>query len=221
MVPIVIPNGPEAMTPAWLTTALRASGVTTRAAVTSVTWQPLGGQGRTTQLARLTLTYSRPEAGAPATLVTKSSAREASTRHFFGRFYAREVAFYRWVAPAVPLHVPHCYYADYEAALHAHVLLLEDLAPVRTDDLLQGVSVDIAAAYTRCMAIFHAHWWEQPRLKTLAVHFPPHGVRFAEGNAAHLARGLAVMRLYLSQKTCSLATTLRQDRIASMVVSRR
>jgi Ser/Thr protein kinase RdoA (MazF antagonist) len=83
--------------------------------------------------------------------------------------------------------------------------------PVRTDDILQGVSVDVAAAYTRCMAIFHAYWWEQPRLQTLAGHFPPHGVRLAEGYAAHLARGLAVMRPYLTQKTCSLAIALQRD----------
>lgn len=212
MASLVLPDGPETMTPAWVTTALRTRGLLTQAAVTSVTWQPLGGQGWTTQLARLALTYSLSEAGAPTTLVTKSSAREASTRHFFGRFYAREVAFYRWIAPAVPLRVPQCYYADYEAATHAHVLLLEDLAPARADDLLQGVSVDVAAAYTRCMAIFHAHWWEQPRLKAMAVHFPPHGVRFAEGYAANLARGLAVMRPYLTQTTCTLATALQRDR---------
>jgi len=99
--------------------------------------------------------------------VTKSAAQEASTRAFFGRFYAREVAFYQWVAPEVPLRVPRCYYAAYEAATHAHDLLLEDIAPVMTDDLLRGVSVDVAAAYTRSIAALHAHWWEHDRLSGL------------------------------------------------------
>jgi aminoglycoside/choline kinase family phosphotransferase len=210
MAELTIPAGPETMTPAWLTTALQTSGVLTHAVVTAVTWQPLSGQGWTTQMARLALTYDALEAGAPATLVTKSSAREASTRHFFGRFYAREVAFYRWVAPEVPLRVPRCYYGAYQAATHAHVLLLEDLAPLGADDLLRGVSVDVAAAYTRCIVALHAHCWEHARLTTMAGHFPAYGVRFAEGYAAHLEHGLTVMRPYLTPTTCTLATQLKQ-----------
>lgn len=211
MAALTIPDGPQAMTPAWLTAALRVSGVLTDAVVTAVTRQPLGEQGWTTQMARLAVTYDTPETGLPATLVSKSSAREASTRSFFGRFYAREVAFYRWVAPEVPLRVPRCYYAAYEAATHAHVLLLEDLAPAKADDLLYGVSVDVAAAYTRCIAALHAYWWEQARLSGMVGHFPAHGVRFAEGYAAHLADGLAVMRPYLTQTTATLATRLQRD----------
>src|SRR5712691_1570959 len=197
MIALAIPDGPEAMTPAWLSAALRASGALTDAVVTAVTWQPLSAQGWTTQMARLAVTYDAPEVGLPATLVTKSAAQEVSTRAFFGRFYAREVAFYRWVAPEVPLRVPRCYYADYEATTHAHVLLLEDVVPVVADDLLRGVSEDVAATYTRSIAALHAHWWEHDRLADLTRTFPAHGGRFAEGYAAHLAEGLAVMRPYL------------------------
>jgi hypothetical protein len=45
MIALAIPDGPEAMTPAWLTAVLRASGTLTDAVVTAVTWQPLGAQG--------------------------------------------------------------------------------------------------------------------------------------------------------------------------------
>ena len=103
MAVLAIPEEPEAMTPAWLTTALRGSGLLTEAVVTAVRWQPLAAQGWTTQMARLSMTYKESEVGLPATLVAKLSAREASIRAFFGRFYAREVAFYRWVAPEVSL----------------------------------------------------------------------------------------------------------------------
>jgi aminoglycoside/choline kinase family phosphotransferase len=162
-------------------------------------------------MARLALTYDRPEAGVPTTLVVKSSARDASTRHFFRRFYAREVAFYRWVAPEAPLRVAQCYYADYDTATHAHILLLEDLVPAKADDLRQGVSVDVAAAYTRGMALFHAHWWEQACLAAMAGHFPAHGGRFAAGYEASLERGVAMLRPYLLQTTCTLATRLQRD----------
>jgi hypothetical protein len=207
---LAIPEGPEAMTPAWLTTALRASGVLTDGVVTAVTWQPLSTQGWTTRMARLAMTYEAPEAGLPATLVTKSAAQDARTRAFFGRFYAREVAFYQRVAPEVPLRVPRCYYAAYEAATHTHGLLLEDIAPVLADDLLRGVSVDVAAAYTRDITALHAHWWEHDRLSGLRRNFPAHGGRFAESYAGALPRGLAVMRPFLTPTSATLATALQR-----------
>ena len=163
---LAIPDGPEAITPAWLTAALRSSGALKDAVVTAVTWQPLSTQGWTTRLARLAVTYDVPAAGLPATLVVKAAAQDAHTRVSFGRFYAHEVAFYQRVAPEVPLRVPRCYYAAYGAATHAHVLLLEDLAPVLADDLLRDVSVDVAAAYTRDIAALHAHWWSTPGSRT-------------------------------------------------------
>jgi Phosphotransferase enzyme family len=210
MIALAIPDGPEAMTPAWLTAALRASGVLTEAVVTAVTWQPLSARGWTTRMARLAVIYDAPEAGLPATLVTKSAAQDASTRAFFGRFYAREVAFYQRVASEVPLRVPRCYYAAYEPTTHAHILLLEDIAPVEADDLLRGVSVDVAAAYTRGIAALHAHWWEHDRLAGLMRDFPAHGGRFAEGYAEALPRGLAVMRPFLTPTTAILATALQR-----------
>lgn len=211
MAVLAIHEEPEAMTPSWLTTALRESDLLTEAVVTAVRWQPLATQGWTTQMARLAMTYKESEAGLPATLVVKLSAREASTRAFFGRFYAREVAFYRWVAPKVSLRVPRCYYADYEAATHAHVLLLEDVTPVVADDLLHGVSEDVGAAYIRSIAALHAHWWEHARLSDLMGYFPAHGARFAEGYVASLERGLAVMRPYLTPATATLATRVQWD----------
>jgi hypothetical protein len=198
------------MTSAWLTAALQASGALTDGVVTAITWQPLSVQGWTTQMARLAVTYDAPEAGLPATLVTKSAAQDTSIRAFFGRFYAREVAFYQRIAPEVPLRVPRCYYAAYEAATHAHVLLLEDLAPVLADDPLRGVSVEVAAAYTRTIAALHAHWWEQDQLSGLTRYFPAHGGRFAEGYAASLPCGLAMMRPWLTPTTTTLATALQR-----------
>jgi hypothetical protein len=207
---LAIPDGPEAITPDWLTAALRSSGALKDAVVTAVTWQPLSTQGWTTRLARLAVTYDVPAAGLPATLVVKAAAQDAHTRVSFGRFYAREVAFYQRVAPEVPLRVPRCYYAAYGAATHAHDLLLEDLAPVLADDLLRDVSVDVAAAYTRDIAALHAHWWEHPRLTDLTHYFPAHGGQFAEGYAGALSRGSAVMRPWLTPTTATLATALQR-----------
>lgn len=204
-----IPDGPEAITASWLTAVLRASGALTDAVVVASAWELISSQGWTTQMARLALTYDRPAADAPAALVVKLSIPEASTRTFFGRFYAREVAFYQWVAPTVSLRVPRCYYADYDAVTLAHVLLLEDLTSAAAGDLSRGTSVEVALAYTRSIAALHAHWWEHERLDTLAEYFPPHGVTFAQGYAAGLERGLAVMHPYLDTTTRRLAARLQ------------
>jgi hypothetical protein len=212
MARLAIPKGAEAMTPAWLTEALRASGVITEAVVTSSTGQAMGAFGWTTQMARLHLTYNRPETGAPDTIVVKVSAQEAGTRHFFRRFYQREVDFYREVAPHVPLRVPRCYYADYEASTHDHVLLLEDMIPSVAGDAIAGVKVEVAMAYTRAIAALHAQWWESEHLTALAERYPAHGAAFARGYAERLEAGLLVMHPYLDSTTQARARRL-QDRL--------
>jgi aminoglycoside/choline kinase family phosphotransferase len=105
--------------------------------------------------------------------------------------------------------VPRCYYADYDAATLAHVLLLEDLTPAAAGDLSHGISVEVALAYTRSIAALHAHWREHDRLDALAGHFPPHGVTLAQGYAAGLERGLAVVQPYLDATTRRLAARLQ------------
>jgi aminoglycoside/choline kinase family phosphotransferase len=44
------------------------------------------------------------------------------------------------------------------------VLLLEDLAPAQTLNMLQGCTAEDAALVLRHLAAFHAAWWEHPRL---------------------------------------------------------
>jgi hypothetical protein len=209
MAGLAIPEVSEMMTAAWLTEALRAGRVITDAVVTSSTRQAIEAFGWTTHMARLRLSYNRPEAGAPGSLVVKISAQDASTRYFFRRFYQREVDFYRDVAPHVPLRVPRCYYADYDNLTHAHVLVLEDMAPSVVGDVITGVNVDVAMSYTRAIAALHAQCWKSEHLEALAERFPAHGVGFAEGYAERLEAGLAVMRPYCDATTEGLARSLQ------------
>jgi hypothetical protein len=204
------PDGPEAMTAEWLTTVLRWSGAVAEAAVTSFTWEALGAEGWTTRMARVTLAYDRAADGAPATLIAKFSAQDAGTRAFFGRFYEREVFFYRSIAPYVPLRVPYCYHADYDSSTLAHVLLLEDMAPAAAGDWISGISVDVAMEYTRRMAVLHAQQWQSPRLVALLARYPVPGATFAQGYAERFAGGISVMRPYLDTATCALAKRLQR-----------
>ena len=207
--PSPIPQAPEALTPEWLSAALRSGGAPAGATVTTITWEPTGDQGWTTHMARLTLTYVQAGDGMPATLMAKFSAPDARTRRFFRRFYEREVFFYRVIAPLVPVRVPHCYYADYDPSAQAHVLLLEDMAPAVAGNMGSGVSVDVALEYTRRVAELHAYWWESPALDALLVHFPVPGAAFARGYTARFDAGLRVMSPYLDHATRSLAVRLQ------------
>jgi Phosphotransferase enzyme family len=207
--PLDVPASPEAITPAWLTDALCAGGVIADAVVTSIGREVFGTQGWTTQMARLALTYDGHYSRAPTTLVAKCSAEDVGTRRFFGRFYERELFFYRSIAPDVPLRVPRCYYADYDPSTLSHVILLEDMAPAVVGDHIGGIGVDVAAAYTRCIATLHARWWESPQLADLAARYPAPGLTFARGYATRLARGLEAMRPHLDRTTCRLAERLQ------------
>jgi aminoglycoside/choline kinase family phosphotransferase len=162
-------------------------------------------------MARITLVYDRASDAAPASLIAKCSAQDASTRQFFRRFYEREVFFYRAIASHLPLRVPHCYHAHYNQSTGAHVLLLEDLAPAVAGNLSNGVSIDIAGAYTRCIATLHAQWWESPQLDVLLSRFPVPGATFAHGYIERFERGIAMMRPYLDHSTCSLAKRLQKN----------
>jgi hypothetical protein len=206
---LAIPQGPKALTPEWLTSALHASGTSADATVTSVTWELIGDQGWTTRIARITLTYDQAGTGTPATLMAKFSAQDARTRQFFRRFYEREVFFYRVIAPHVPLRVPHCYYADYDPSVQAHVLLLEDMAPAVAGGVGSGISVDVALEYTCRIAELHAQWWESPTLDALVVRFPVPGATFARGYTERLEAGIGVMSPYLDHATRSLAARLQ------------
>jgi hypothetical protein len=207
--PSAIPQAPEALTPEWLTAALRSGGASAGATVTAFSCGSVGEQGWTTRMARLTLTYDRAGDGMPATLMAKFSAPDARTRQFFGRFYEREVFFYRVIAPLVPLRVPRCYYADYDPSAQAHVLLLEDMAPAVAGNMGSGVSVDVALEYTCRVAELHAQWWESPALDALLVRFPAPGAAFARGYAERFEAGIGVMSPHLDHATRRLATRLQ------------
>jgi hypothetical protein len=204
-----LPHAPEALTPEWLTAALRSGGASADAAVTSVAWASTGDQGWTTRMARLTLTYGRAGDGMPATLVAKFSAPDAGTRRFFRRFYEREVFFYRVIASLVPLRTPRCYYADYDPSAQAHVLLLEDMAPAVAGNMGSGVSVEVALEYTCRIAELHAQWWESPALDALLVRFPVPGAGFARGYTERFEAGIRVMSPHLDHATRSLAARLQ------------
>ncbi len=106
----------------------------------------------------------------PATLFTKLAPRDPATRVFVGALGlgAREVRFYRELAPGLPARVPRAFDARFDPATGRFVLLLEDLAGAgaRFGDVRAGCTAERAEAVVRALARVHAQHWASPRLRT-------------------------------------------------------
>jgi aminoglycoside phosphotransferase (APT) family kinase protein len=176
-----LPTTPDEMTPAWLTAALRAGGVLTRAEVSQAAWEIIGEeQGFTGVLARFRLEYvgMEGEEAASRSLVAKlpmaersapSTYREtqqrslAALRAHYARC-AREVRFYQEIAPISAVPAPRRYFGASDEAVGRVVLLLEEIRAARAGDALQGCAPQDAVLVLEAMAPFHAQWWRHPRL---------------------------------------------------------
>ena len=165
-----IPAGPAALTAVWLTSALRAGGAITRAAVASFEATPLAADGgHYGQLARLRLEYGLDEPGAPQSLVAKfsSAARKMRERPNTIAAYEREVLFYQRLAHRTSLPTPTCHYSDIDTATGMHILLLEDLGSAGVGSRVAGCSAGQAEMAIHQIAGFHAAWWESSLLEEL------------------------------------------------------
>jgi hypothetical protein len=147
MTTLTIPSGPDALTPEWLTDALRAKGCIGTAAVTSFTTETIAaGVGLLGQLARMTVHYDGDGVGAPRTMIAKFPSPAPENRFIVNlfRFHEREVRFYEEVAGDISLRTPRCYYSAVDIASGDYVILLEDLAPARVGDQLLSCTLEEA-----------------------------------------------------------------------------
>lgn len=154
------------MTPAWLTSVLAAGGV--EAQVTGFSASRIG-TGQIGDSIRFRLDYARPVAGAPASLVGKFPAAGAESRNAgvsLGN-YAREVNFYRHLAPTAGIRTPRCYFTDEDPVTSDFVLMMEDLSPARPGDQLAGVTLAQAALVLGEAAKLHASHWEDAAIDEL------------------------------------------------------
>jgi hypothetical protein len=158
--PVVVDHV-DALTPEWLTAALRSGGLDVT--VTAVEHRPVG-TGQMAESHRLGLTYDGDAQG-PATVVAKVPAAGPESRAAGAAGgYANEVGFYRDIADTVTIRVPGCHYAALGEDPGEFVLLLEDLAPGAQGDQLQGCSIDQARAAVETLAGLHGPRWCDPTL---------------------------------------------------------
>jgi hypothetical protein len=164
------PSTSSEITTGWLNAALRESGVTGGAVVTSFERELIGeGAGFVGEMTRFRLSYDQPGARAPASLITKLPTADEPYRNIalLLNLYEREIRFYEEIADDIVLRTPACYYSAVDAPSGAYVLVLEDLAPGRCGDQLASCSLEEARLAITEVAKFHAAWWNHPRLGTL------------------------------------------------------
>ena len=153
------PSQPADVSPQWLTAMLQAAGVLDGAAVTSMQWEAIG-TGQVGDSARFHLRYDRDGAG-PATVAGKFPAADAMSRGTAAAFglYAKEVGFYRELAPQLDIRVPRALAAEIADDGVDFILLFEDLGPARGGNQLNSCSLADAREAMKQAAGLHAPSW--------------------------------------------------------------
>ena len=157
----------EEVTPAWLTTVLRAAGATESGTVESVEATPVG-TGQVGDSVRFTLTWDEDGAG-PASVVGKFPTEDETSRATATavRTYEVEARFYQQLRDRVDISAPIPYVALFDESTHDFVILMNDLAPARQGDQIEGCTVDEAALAMDEAAKLHAPLWGDATLESM------------------------------------------------------
>lgn len=169
----------------WIDAVLRSAGAISAEHVASIETQAIGeATGFLSSMAIVRIKYDRPSGVAPAGVVVKLmpvSETFRETEHETHAF-AREVAFYRDVAPAIKVRVPNVYYAVADETGKA--LVFEDLSHLRAGDQVAGMQHEEVLTTVRQIARVHASYWENDRLTSLAW-LPDHDQMWRRGYEEH------------------------------------
>ncbi len=109
----------------------------------------------------VTLAYEDAKPGAPESIVVKLASTDTTSRATgvgLG-IYAREIAFYRELAPRIGGPLARCLHAAYDDAEGWFTLVLEDVADAAVGDQISGCTVEQARLAVRELARLHAPVW--------------------------------------------------------------
>jgi thiamine kinase-like enzyme len=167
---LAIPHGPDSITAAWLTEALKIRGALKDAVVLSFTKKPIGEDESFTggTLTQVEIEYSSPEPKAPRSLVVKLSPTDPEILEALKGNYRREGHFYTEFAAKENLPIPHCYYGDFDIETGEGILLLEDLSHYRLVEFVAGCVPQDVEKVMRALATIHVQGWNSPQLKEMS-----------------------------------------------------
>ncbi len=148
----------DSITTTWLTDRLRAAGHD--ADVRGFTAEQIG-TGQIGKCVRYKLDLARADATTPHSLVGKFPSDDPISRATGVQLknFIKEVSFYRELQPRLSIPTPRCYFADIDGEGPDFVLLLEDLAPARQGDQLEGCNIAVAEAAVNALVGLHAPSW--------------------------------------------------------------
>ena len=157
----------------WLNEVLHENGFLGNNNIASLKHEVIGvGEGYTGDIARIHLTYDNDSQQLPVLLVAKLPTSYESARSVGLRLgiYAREIQFYKEIAPSSPIRIPYCYFGDIDSANDKYVLLLEDCSKYSQPDIeLKGINYERAQALTLTIADLHARWWDDAKLTSFST----------------------------------------------------
>lgn len=161
------PSHPDDISPDWLATRLREAGLLETGHITGIRWEPIG-TGQVGDSARIHLTYDVAGAG-PKTIAGKFPAANPTSRGTAAMMglYAKEVRFYRELAPQLDVRVPATYSANVSDDESEFILLFEDLAPDKGGNQLDSCSFDEACHAIRQASALHAPSWKNSDILSL------------------------------------------------------
>lgn len=156
---------PADVGPEWLTQVLRARGWDVT--VVAVDREPVG-TGQMAHNERFRLAYAVPVDGVPTSVVGKfPSPSDMSRAAGAAGGYRNEVRFYTDLAERLAVRTPVCHYGAVNDESTEFTLILEDLAPARQGDQLQGCTPEQLFAAAENLAGLHASMWCDPALRDL------------------------------------------------------
>nr|WP_255528358.1 phosphotransferase [Qipengyuania sp. YIM B01966] len=114
----------------------------------------------------MTLSYDGPQGDSPGSLAAKFPAADPASRHTAVTLglYAKEVGFYREIAPQIAVRSPRALVAEIADDAGDFILLFEDLSPLRGGDQIAGCTLADARTAIRAAAAIHAPSWENPAI---------------------------------------------------------
>ena len=118
----------------------------------------------------MALSYDHDEDNTPHSLIAKFATTDPDSQEILFTItlhYEREIRFYEKVASRVQLKTPRCYYSDIDVEARRYILLLEDMAPVKSGDMAVGCTIEQAELAIREIAEFHATWWDSLELENM------------------------------------------------------
>ncbi|MDO9495612.1 MAG: phosphotransferase [Nocardioides sp.] len=119
------------------------------------------GTGQIGTCYRLTLTGD----DVPDSVLVKLPAADLGSRDLLAGAYHGELIFYADIAPTVAVRVPKCHYAAITPGTGDFTLVMEDLAPARQGDQIDGCTVDHARDAVVNLAGLHGPRWCDPTLE--------------------------------------------------------